>query len=175
MVQRAHEGKSTRCCIACSDALDDFFYAHEPLYAPITPLLINLVLDGYQNSTNDSFILMTTNTIISLNAQCTIAPEMLDWVTITQKIDPWHEYALLLTSKTDSIFVGIDSATKLFTLINNGTITQQLTTHEITMLLKKLLTQPIIKTKEHTHEASSQPSTYKIPQHRNTLKELHRS
>lgn len=116
--------------------LGEMLHTIDKINAPINLPLLTLILEKYEY--NNSYIYIQHNgTLITLNAQLNLPQRAAEWINHdTKSIEPWKQDALLLTNKTDALFIHAHPHKRIFTIIFEGKILEELNGQQATALLK---------------------------------------
>jgi len=117
-----NNNKAIHCVIENKDSLDDFIHSPLILHANIQQGLIHILQDSHTFDPQKMIWINTSGQLVGINAT---------WKELVfqsfdeykeQQMSPWEQSALLLSSKTDTLFLRITPIQRSFDIIFNGKI-----------------------------------------------------
>jgi len=143
--------KTFLCVIEHNDTLSDFINCALPVNTQLNATLLEALVDSSSFDQKKMVWLNRQGKLLGLNATWKHNAE--DWSNTTAKTLPsWKQDALLLTAKTDALVLHIAPEVRLFELVIQGKVIEQISTHHIITLIKNSLGKQIAPTKgESTH------------------------
>ena len=162
-----NNNKEIHCVIENKDALQDFIHSPLMLHAHIQQGLIHILQDSQMFDEQKMIWLSTSGQLVGINATWreTIFQAFEEYDT--SKINPWQQSALLLSSKTDALFLRITPTNRAFDIIFNGKIVHKIdSSNALKILIKysstKFWDSKSKKTKgELIHEVYTQKNLFK--------------
>ena len=132
-----NKNKEILCVIENKDTLEDFIYAPMILNANIQQGLITLLQDSDLFDQKKMLWLNTNGQLIGINTtwQQSVFQEFAD--QIKDDINHWKQNALLLSAKTDALFLRITPKTRTFNIIFNGKIINNINSENTLKIIRK--------------------------------------
>jgi len=117
-----NNNKTIHCVIENSDSLEDFIHSPLILNANIKQGLIHILQDSSTFDPQKMIWINTSGQLVGINATWKEAIFQAFDEYKEQQISPWEQSALLLSSKTDTLFLRITPTKRSFDIIFNGKI-----------------------------------------------------
>jgi len=132
-----NKNKEIHCVIENKDNLDDFLYSPMILNAYIQQGLITILQNSDLFDQKKMLWLNTSGQLVGINGSWkeSVFQEYTD--QINNNIHPWKQSALLLSSKTDALFLRITPTQRTFDIIFNGKIVNNINSDNALKIIRK--------------------------------------
>jgi hypothetical protein len=153
-----HKQKDIFCLIERNDRLKELMDAPFYLYGDLKKSFMDVLVDHLDTANNRMLWINQQGKIIAINACLASAPQN------TTSLPIWKQQALILTHKTDAIILKTCSTSRLFTVIAQGRLIEELPVSQALALLKRYLThQPPPTSQDATHAYQRHAPTQSQP------------
>lgn len=149
-----NKNKTFYCVLEHSYELKPFIAADFFLKADINQTYLSYLIDNPHFDQKKFIWCSTRGYVLATNAHWKIHQTQSP-VELSFRQNQWKEDALLITAKTDAYVIKGNPSSRLFDLVSNGKIHEQLSAPQIVQLLKKYLIQSPL-TGEKVYESSHQ-------------------
>lgn len=153
-----NNNKETICVIERTDRLADYITAPCMVNAELNAGIVDLLLENSSSLTPTMLWLNYYGKFIAINTELTIIHDEVWSSEELKNVHKWKQDAVILTSKTDAIIMRLSPTTRVFDLIMQGKIIEQLTAGQAYTLIQRSLSQ---KQPKGTFYANT--STYSTP------------
>ena len=133
-----------QCIIQYKDDLQSMLDTPELLNCPLSTTMLNIIMKSTLLQRSKLLWISSEGTIKAINTDWK-KNSIEAWLTKeVQQTESWKQNALFFTSKTDAVFLSIDTYTRTFTLIKTGKIIEKLSAQSALALLKYMQKTPDI-------------------------------
>lgn len=158
----ANNNKKVYCAIEHSDSLSTLIHNQLAINADVHMNLLSMILESDSYDQEKFLWLNTRGKLLAINASWDSVIDS-SWIDTSQQTsNQWHHEALFFTQKTDAIIVAISPTNRLFTIITQGKIFNDITGPHALKTIEKHIgttTQPMT-IKGNAYENRSQKTSH---------------
>lgn len=121
------------------DSLDTSLKSSCLFYADLKKDLLELLLESQTNEEETILWVNAQGKLVAFPAAWNITSENLWVAPDAEQLPTWQQYALLISSKTDTLIISSNPQTRLFTVIAQARSIEDLSAHHTSLLLKRLI------------------------------------